>query len=113
MSQRVNRNRKHGNSVKVRAGSKLSESLPAEVPSARRQAFNLSTTIAFAVPETVFVSLKVYNFHGQEIAELAGKEYSAGRHSVTFDASGLPNGVYFYAMRAGKFSTSQQMVLQK
>lgn len=99
--------------------SKLTSTGRAEIPSTYTLEANFpnpfysSTTIAFAVPETVFVSLKVYNPQGEEIAELAGRNYSAGRHSVTFDATGLASGVYFYAMRAGKFSTSQKMVLQK
>jgi len=75
--------------------------------------FNPTTQISFALPENSFVSLKVYNSLGEEIAELAGREYSAGTHSVTFDATGLASGVYFYAIRAGKFSTSQKMLLQK
>ena len=50
---------------------------------------------------------------GEEIAELAGREYSAGWHSVSFNASDLASGVYFYTIRAGKFSTSKKMLLQK
>ncbi len=75
--------------------------------------FNPSTTISFEVPENVFVSLKVYNSLGQEIAELAGKEYSAGRHSVVFNASNLASGVYYCAMKAGNYVSVQKMMLQK
>ena len=75
--------------------------------------FNPTTMISFSIPENSFVSLKVYNTLGEEIGELAGREFSAGRHSVTFDASHLASGVYFYAIRAGKFSTSKKMTLQK
>ena len=75
--------------------------------------FNPSTVIQFGIPENSYVSLKVYNSLGEEIAELAGREYSAGWHSVSFDASNLSSGVYFYALRAGKFSTSKKMLLQK
>jgi len=57
--------------------------------------------------------LKVYNSLGQEVAELAGREYSAGQHSVTFNASNLASGIYFYAMKAGDFSMVQKMILQK
>ena len=62
--------------------------------------FALSTTIRFGVPDNSFVSLKIYNLLGQEVAVLAEKEYSAGVHSVTFDASHLPSGMYFCTMRA-------------
>ncbi|MGE5795914.1 MAG: glycoside hydrolase family 11 protein [Ignavibacteria bacterium] len=75
--------------------------------------FNPSTIISFGIPENSYVSLKVYNSLGQELAELAGREYSAGRHEVTFDASNLANGIYFYEMRAGQFSISKKMILQK
>jgi xylan 1,4-beta-xylosidase len=62
--------------------------------------FTLSTTIRFGVPDNSFVSLKVYNLLGQEVAVIAEKEYSAGMHSVTFDASHLANGMYFYRIKA-------------
>jgi peptidoglycan-N-acetylglucosamine deacetylase len=75
--------------------------------------FNPSTTITFMIPVNGYVSLKVYNSLGQEITELAGREYSAGRHSVTFNASNLASGIYFYAMKAGDFSMVQKMILQK
>jgi len=75
--------------------------------------FNPSTTISFGIPKNSFVSLKVYNAFGQEIVELAGKEYPAGRHSVTFDASNLASGVYYYAMKAGDFAMVQKMTFLK
>jgi endo-1,4-beta-xylanase len=75
--------------------------------------FNPSTTIPFVLPENSFVSLKVYNYLGQEVADLAGKEYSAGRHFVTFNAAGLASGIYYYAIKAGSFTMVQKMVLQK
>jgi uncharacterized protein YjdB len=75
--------------------------------------FNPTTMMSFGIPENSFVSLKVYNTLGVEMAELAGREYSAGRHSVTFDATRLSSGVYFYTIRAGKYSSTQKMILQK
>lgn len=75
--------------------------------------FNPSTTISFGIPKNTFVSLKVYNSLGQEIAELAGKEYPAGRHSVTFNASTLASGVYFYAMKAGDYAMVKRMTILK
>jgi hypothetical protein len=75
--------------------------------------FNPSTTISFGIPKNTFVSLKVYNFLGQEITELAGKEYPAGRHSVTFNASTLASGVYFCAMKAGDYAMVKRMTMLK
>ncbi|MFZ2148134.1 MAG: T9SS type A sorting domain-containing protein [Sedimentisphaerales bacterium] len=71
--------------------------------------FYSSTQIDFEIPEKSFVSLKVYNLLGQEIDELAGKEYSAGVHSAIFDASHLANGIYFYTLRARDFIETKKM----
>jgi endo-1,4-beta-xylanase len=58
-------------------------------------------TITFMTPVNRYLSLKVYNCLGQEIAGLGGREYSAGQHTVKCDASNLANGVYVYAIKAG------------
>jgi hypothetical protein len=75
--------------------------------------FNPSTIITFEIPVNSYVSLKVYNSLGQVVAELGGREYSAGQHSVTFNASNLASGIYYYAMKAGEFCMVQKMILQK
>jgi len=76
--------------------------------------FNPTTRIDFALPADLRVTLKVYNTLGQQAMTLAdGKMLSAGLHSVTFNASGLPSGVYFYTLQAGTYSASQKMVLLK
>lgn len=71
--------------------------------------FNLSTRINFEIPEKSFVSLKVCNLLGEEVGELAGKEYIAGVHSVIFDASHLVSGIYFYTLRARDFTQTRKM----
>ena len=73
--------------------------------------FNPSTQIRFEVPRKSFVSLKVSDLLGREIAELAGKNYSKGVHSVTFDASQLATGLYFYTLRTGDFNETRKMFL--
>ena len=73
--------------------------------------FNPSTRINFEIPEKSFVSLQVYNILGEEVAELAGKEYIAGVHSLTFNASHLASGIYFYTLRAGDFTQTRKMFL--
>jgi len=75
--------------------------------------FNQSTRINFEVPEQSFVSLVVYNLLGQEVAVLAEKEFSAGKHSVTFDASHLASGMYFYKIKAKDtdFVVTKKMIL--
>ena len=73
--------------------------------------FNGKTYISFEIPNNTYVSLKVYNMLGTEIIELAGKEYSQGRHTVEFDTKNLPKGIYFYTIRAENFAASQKMIV--
>jgi M6 family metalloprotease-like protein len=62
--------------------------------------FNPSTTISFDLPEDARVTLKVYDMLGKEISVLAEGTKSAGRHTVNFNASHLPSGVYIYRFTA-------------
>ncbi len=73
---------------------------------------NNNTTIAFEIPHGSYVSLKVYSMLGKEVAELAGKEYTAGKHKVEFNAQSLSKGIYFYTLKAGDFSASRKMIIQ-
>lgn len=77
--------------------------------------FNPSTTINYQLPEDDFVSLRVYNSLGQEVAELVNGVVSAGTHSVDFDASSLSSGIYYYTLRVGdnKFVKVNKMTLMK
>ncbi len=74
--------------------------------------FSDKTTIAFEIPHDTFVSLKVFSILGEEITELAGKEYISGRHSINFDASGLSKGIYFYTIKTDTYSASRKMIIQ-
>jgi N-acetylneuraminic acid mutarotase len=67
--------------------------------------FNPSTTIKFSIPNEEFVSLKVFNSLGEEVAELLNETKLMGNYSVSFEASELTSGVYFYQLRAGNPST--------
>jgi len=75
--------------------------------------FNPSTTISFSLPEMTNVTLKVVNAIGQEVALLANGAMEAGVHTVSFDGTNLPSGIYFYTLQAGTFSAHQKMVLLK
>lgn len=75
--------------------------------------FNPSTIIKYSIPEKEFVSLKVYNILGKEVAELVSNVQTEGFYSVTFDASGFSSGVYIYKLQAGSFTASHKMLLIK
>jgi hypothetical protein len=75
--------------------------------------FNPSTSIEFALPQTGFARLTVQNLAGQTVATLVNGMASAGVHSVTFDASGLSSGVYYYTLEQGNLSETRKLVLVK
>jgi hypothetical protein len=76
--------------------------------------FNPSTKIKFNLPEKSFVTLKVYNTIGAEVASLVNGVLSEGVHETTFDASKLNSGIYFYTLKAGNnFIQTKKMILLK
>lgn len=75
--------------------------------------FNPSTKIKFSLPETTEVSLKVYDVLGKKIADLLSGELNTGRYVVTFNASGLSGGVYFYTLRTNNFHSTKKLVVLK
>ena len=75
--------------------------------------FNPSTTIAFSIPTRSFVSLKIYDLIGKEIITLISREMNLGKHSIVWDASDLPDGVFFYRLQAGTFSETKKLILLK
>jgi len=74
--------------------------------------FNDKTTIAFEIPYAAFVSLKVYNMLGEEVCELAGREYPQGKHTADFRTSNLASGTYYYVMNTSGFSARKMMSLK-
>ena len=75
--------------------------------------FNQSTTIRYFVPTNSWVTLKVYDILGREVATLVNSMESPGYKSVSFDAKALSTGVYGYRLRAGAYSQVMKMVLIK
>jgi hypothetical protein len=75
--------------------------------------FNPSTVIRFTLPSDGMVTLKVFNALGQEMATVVNDAMKAGSYNVTFDASKLSTGVYFYQLNAGKFVDTKKMMLLK
>jgi predicted outer membrane repeat protein len=75
--------------------------------------FNPATTIAFALPREARVSLTVYDAAGRQVATLVDGYRSAGSHEVTFNASNLASGIYFYRLAAENFTATGKLVLLK
>lgn len=75
--------------------------------------FNPATRIKFLVPETSFVSLKIYDVLGKEVAVLVNEIKSEGIYEVTFEASEFSSGLYTYRLSSGSFNQSKKMMLVK
>ena len=75
--------------------------------------FNPRTSIQYKLVNTQFVSLKVYDVLGNEIATLVNEEKPAGVYKLNFNALNLTSGVYFYRLEAGAFNETKKMILLK
>jgi hypothetical protein len=75
--------------------------------------FNPSTTINYQLPKTGFVTLKIYDILGKEVATLVNEQKNKGRYSVNYDASRLASGVYIYQLRVNDYLSSKKMLLLK
>lgn len=75
--------------------------------------FNPSTKIEYALKESSFTDIKVYDLIGREIKTLVSEEKNAGKYSVMFNGSNLPSGIYIYKIKAGSFVKSCKMLLLK
>ncbi|MCU0415295.1 MAG: T9SS type A sorting domain-containing protein, partial [Ignavibacteriaceae bacterium] len=78
--------------------------------------FNPSTTLSFVIGHSSFVSLKVYDILGNEIATLVNEEKPAGRYEIEFNVAQvsrpeIASGVYFYRLSAGNYIETKKMVL--
>jgi hypothetical protein len=75
--------------------------------------FNPTTKIDFAIPKSGFVSIKVYDMLGKEVAQLVNEDYNAGSYTIHFTANKLTSGTYFYKIQAGDFTAVKSMILVK
>jgi len=75
--------------------------------------FNPTTLIKYSLPEQQFVSLKIFDILGKEVATLVNENKPAGNYEVNFDAGNLSSGVYFYQLRASGFTETKKMLLMK
>jgi len=75
--------------------------------------FNPRTNIQFSIPKSEFVTLKIYNLRGQQVATLVSDKFTPGNYNYSWSASHLASGVYIYKLRAGNFNETCKMVYLK
>jgi hypothetical protein len=75
--------------------------------------FNPNTNIEFQIPKTEFVTLKIYNLLGQEVATLVSDKLAAGKYKCTWNASGISSGVYIFQLIAGEFEKTRKLILMR
>ena len=73
--------------------------------------FNPTTKINYSISQSEFVSLKIYDILGNEIASLINEQKAPGKYQVNFDAKSLSSGVYFYKLTSGTSSKTMKMIL--
>jgi hypothetical protein len=73
--------------------------------------FNPTTNIKFSIPQNEFVTLKIYNLLGQEVATLLSEKLAAGTYTYTWDASDIASGIYFYSIETPKFRRVKKMIV--
>ena len=93
------------NGVKVPIDFALSQNYP--------NPFNPETMIDFSLPKAGMTRLIIYNLLGQEVERLIDSYQGAGNHRISWDASNVASGIYFYRLQAGGFVKTKNVVLLK
>ena len=97
------------NSVNTIDPSDLSFNLHQNYPNP----FNPTTNIRFQVADFGFVTLKIYDLLGNEVATLVNEEKPAGNYQVVFNGSGLPSGLYIFRLISKNYSASKKLMILK
>ena len=97
----------YSNIIEVNSSPILSFELSQNYPNP----FNPTTKISYQIPKSSYVTLKVYDVLGNEIATLVNEVKPAGSYGVEFNAANLPSGVYLYRLQAGSFVQTKNMIL--
>lgn len=105
------------NTLDVPSEVEITEELPStfELLQNYPNPFNPSTEIGYKISQSSFVTLKVYNSLGKEVATLVNQYQQPGKYNVSFslDNYNLSSGVYYYTLKAGDFSQTKKMILIK
>lgn len=101
--------------VSITTGSEELSTLPDEFSISQNypNPFNPTTEIKYSIPENSEVRIEVFNMLGRKIRTLVNKQQAAGRYNISFDATNLTSGTYFYRIKAGSFTNTQKMMLIK
>ncbi len=75
--------------------------------------FNPSTVISFGIPQQAMTDVSVFNSLGQKVATLVNEMKEAGYYNVSWNAAGMPSGMYFYHITAGTMTVTNKMILMK
>ncbi|MEJ2635866.1 MAG: T9SS type A sorting domain-containing protein [Calditrichia bacterium] len=75
--------------------------------------FNPTTAISFQLSASSFVTLKVYDVTGREVANLVSERLTTGKHKYSWNASGLASGIYYYQLKAGEYEARRKLLLLK
>ena len=109
-------------STDIVTGAEIEKNIPDQFSLSQNypNPFNPTTSIQYAIGSLPdgkagkqFVSLKIYDVLGNEVATLVNEEKPVGHYEVSFDASGLSSGIYYYKLTAGSFSKTKKMALIK
>jgi hypothetical protein len=75
--------------------------------------FSLSTTIQFTIPVSNFVTLKVFNIQGKEVATVVSEDLPVGTFAKNWNAAQIASGIYFYRLKAGDFVQTRKLIVLK
>ena len=75
--------------------------------------FNPITQLSFSISSPTFVTLKVYDIIGNELATLVNERKEIGKYSIAWNGEQFPSGMYFYRLKAGEFSDTKKLIILK
>lgn len=99
----------YSNEIEIDLGTPMEYTLNQNYPNP----FNPTTNIGFQISDRGFVSLKIYDVLGNEVATLVNEEKTAGIYNIEFNAAELTSGIYFYQLISGDFNQTKKMLLVK
>jgi hypothetical protein len=73
--------------------------------------FNPTTIIKYSIPQSGSVTLKVYDLLGREVTSLVNEQQREGAYEVQFNGNNLASGLYFYRIRAGKYTDTKKLMI--